>query len=129
MGILIQKTTHMAEIANRVNYYASLCEAEARNFAGMGLCLTEGKEDWLSCRFCRNSRRKVLCVQGHDQVRAHFSDHRLGEAAVLEAAGSACCRHGTSFRRNDGGREKVTATGGPGNATVRGDRGTFGCLG
>ena len=63
----------------RTTYYEALTEAEVRTFVGLGLCLSKRRpEGWLSCRYCKTTRRRTYCFQGADQVREHFVNHAAG---------------------------------------------------
>ena len=63
-------------------WYSDLTTAEVQTFVGMGLCVSKRLDGWLSCRYCRTSKKRTHCFQGHDQVRAHFTDHDAGGLSV-----------------------------------------------
>ena len=79
---------HLSLATAQTQFYAGLTEAEVQNFMGMGLGLSERKEGWLSCCFCRSNKRTPKMFQGSDEVERHFEDHRWREAVVEASAGT-----------------------------------------
>lgn len=72
-----------------LKWYSDLTTAEVHTFVGMGLCVSRRLDGWLSCRYCRTSKKRTHCFQGHDQVRAHFTDHDAGGPSVEVRAAPA----------------------------------------
>ena len=70
-------------------WYSDLTTAEVHTFVGMGLCVSKRLDGWLSCRYCRTSKKRTHCFQGYDQVRAHFTDHDAGGLSVEARAAPA----------------------------------------
>ena len=62
---------YVQSIVGRCQYYHGLGQAEVQNFVSLGLRAAD-TADYLTCRFCKNRRRKQLLFQGSDQVREHF---------------------------------------------------------
>ena len=70
-----------------VSHYADLVPAEVENYVSMQLRVATVREDYLTCLYCRNAKRKQKLFQGSNEVRAHYDDHRKREVGQPDAAG------------------------------------------
>ena len=71
-------TTGVAEIENtsKSPYYAELSDSDISRFIPLGLrSIQDAAGAWLTCKHCRNSKKKTVKFQSGGDVQVHFAKH------------------------------------------------------
>ena len=70
-------------IVEEVSHYSDLVPDEVATLVALGLRPATSKDNYLTCIFCKNRRRKEKKFQGFNEVRQHFQqNHGRGDDAV-----------------------------------------------